>query len=470
MASSLVERVPRIAAIRRWIARHDQQLIKLLGSALVLVVAALLGRRPSVLPILGVAGGVAVLVFYRWPELGLMLTLIGGFTIPFSGPSGLNVAMLGMGLLIALWLVDMLAIQRKFELVDWPSVRAGLALCAVGVVSLLFGMLPWFPTQPAPLGAQLGGLALVLLAVGSYAWASNRIRTLRWLKLITFGYIVFASLHLVGYFVPGWGRLVSGLFPSGSTGSMFWAWLAILALSQALYNRGLPLPMRLLLGLVTMATMYVAFVVQNEWKSGWVPAALGIGVVLALLSWRVAALMAVLALVPAGAILQDLISSDVYSYSTRLEAWTILSSIIKANPVLGLGPANYYWYTPLFAIRGYYVSFNSHSQYVDLIAQFGLLGFLAFVWFLVEIGRIAWRMLAANFADDFARAYVIGAAGGLVAAIVSGFFGDWLIPFFYNVGMYGFRASVLPWIFLGGLTAMAKMNLPSGQTTPEPAL
>jgi O-antigen ligase len=341
-------------------------------------------------------------------------------------------------------------------------VRAGIAFCLAGVFSFLFGLLPWFPTQPAPLGAQLGGLALIVLSVGVFAWAGNRIRSLQWLKVITFGFIAFASLHLPGYFSPALGRLINDrLFVSGSIGSMFWTWLVVLSLSQALYNRQLGAISRLALLFVTAVTMYVAFVVQNDWKSGWVPAAIGFAVVLALSSWRVAFAMAVAGLLPLGAIMQRLISSDAYSYSTRIEAWQILGEIVRVNPILGLGPANYYWYTPLFPIRGYYVSFNSHSQYIDIVAQFGLLGLLAFIWFLVEIGRIFWRSLRVDVADDFARAYVIGAAGGFVATIVAGFLGDWLFPFFYNVGMYGFRAAVLPWVFLGAVVAIGAMQLPN---------
>ena len=35
-----------------------------------------------------------------------------------------------------------------------------------------------------------------------------------------------------------------------------------------------------------------------------------------------------------------------YSTTTRLEAWGILAEIVRSsNPLLGLGPANYYWYT-----------------------------------------------------------------------------------------------------------------------------
>jgi hypothetical protein len=38
--------------------------------------------------------------------------------------------------------------------------------------------------------------------------------------------------------------------------------------------------------------------------------------------------------------------------------------------------------------------------------------------------------------------------------LVAGMLGDWVIPFVYNVGLSGFRASVLGWIFLGGLVVI----------------
>ncbi len=460
MASSLAGRIPGLTPARRWISGHDQQLLRLAIILAVFVGAFVLGRKPSVLPLLGLAGIVAVLVFNRWPVWGALLTILGGMLIPYSGPSGLNVTMMGLALLLGIWLIQMLVLQRRFELVDWPTVRAGLALFFVGALSLLMGLLPWFPTKQAPLGAQLGGLALIVLSVGTFAWASNVIKSLFWLKVLTFGFVAYASIHLLGYFVPPLGALTNRMFVVGSTGSMFWTWLVVLAFGQAIFNRQLGMAPRMTLGLVVLMTMYVAFVVQNDWKSGWVPPAVGIAVMLAISSWRVAFLMAVAGLIPAAGMVQRLISSDTYSYSTRIEAWEILAQIIKVNPVFGLGPANYYWYTPLFPIRGYFVSFNSHSQYVDLVAQFGFIGVLAFLWFIFEIGRVAWRLWRSPVADGFAHAYVYSAIGGFVATLVAGFFGDWLLPFFYNVGLAGFRASVLPWIFMGGLVAIAAMKLP----------
>jgi hypothetical protein len=460
MASSLAGRIPGVAPARRWISAHDQQLIRLAVILAILAGAFLLGRRPSVVPLLGMAGIVMILVFYRWPVVGALLTVIGGMAAPYSGPSGLNVAMMGMALLIGIWIMQMLVVQRRFVLVDWPTVRAGLALCLVGILAFLMGLLPWFRTQQAPLGAQLGGLALVILSVGTFAWASNAIKSLAWLKVLTYGFIIYGSLHLVGYFLPFLGSYTDRLFVNGATGSMYWTWLVVLAFGQAVFNRRLGIIPRLALIAVVLATIYVAFVVQNDWKSGWVPALIGIAAVIMVSSWRVAILLLAAGLVPAAVLLQRAVTSDTYSYSTRIEAWEILAKIIRVNPILGLGPANYYWYTPLFSIRGYNVQFNSHSQYVDLVAQFGIVGILAFLWFVFEIVRVAWRLWRAPVTDGFARAYVYSAIGGFAASLAAGFFGDWLVPFFYNVGLAGFRASMLPWLFMGGLVAVAAMNLP----------
>ena len=57
----------------------------------------------------------------------------------------------------------------------------------------------------------------------------------------------------------------------------------------------------------------------------------------------------------------------------------------------------------------------------------------------------------------FAQAYVYGALGGLAGTLAAGALGDWVLPFFYNIGMTGFRASILGWLFLGGLVALEQM-------------
>jgi 4-amino-4-deoxy-L-arabinose transferase-like glycosyltransferase len=117
--------------------------------------------------------------------------------------------------------------------------------------------------------------------------------------------------------------------------------------------------------------------------------------------------------------------------------------------------------TPLFPIRGYAVNFSSHNTYVDLLVESGCLGVICFAWLAWALACTGWRLRSAAPAG-FARAYAIGALGGLVGTLAAGALGDWLFPFVYNVTLGGLRASLIGWLFLGGLLAL-------GRRVPEPA-
>jgi O-antigen ligase len=203
--------------------------------------------------------------------------------------------------------------------------------------------------------------------------------------------------------------------------------------------------------------LYVQFVLKFGDKSGWIPSLLCIAAMVGLRSWRAGLALALVGSVGAWFLSTQLIATDEYSISTRYDAWVIMAEIIKTNPIWGLGFANYYWYTPLFPIRGYAVSFNSHNNYVDIAAQTGIVGLTCFLWFLWESGRLGWRLLK-QLPDGFARAYVYGALGGLVGTAVLAMLGDWVLPFFYNIGFSGFRGSLFVWLFLGGLVSLEHMD------------
>ena len=56
--------------------------------------------------------------------------------------------------------------------------------------------------------------------------------------------------------------------------------------------------------------------------------------------------------------------------------------------------------------------------------------------------------------SGFEQAYVNACLAGLAGSLAAGTRGDWFLPFVYNIGIAGFRASVLGWLFLGGLVAV----------------
>jgi hypothetical protein len=414
--------------------------------------------RPSemimILVLLGVVG--SVLTFMCWPPLGLIIASVVGLVIPFLGPSGLSVTMIVVALLVGLWLLDMLVRQRDLRLVSSRTIWPLLAFVIVAIFSFGLGLLPWFTFAPhAPLGAQLGGLSIVVFLACTFLLVANQIHDLGWLRRMTWVFLAFAALQvLIRSVLPEAGLPTRNLLQP--TGAAFSLWLVAMAFSQAVFNRDLHLGWRLALAGLVLTSLYVAFILKFADKSVWIPPLVCIAAIIGFRSWRAGLVMALAGALVALYLKTSVMATDEYSVATRFDAWLIMAEIIKTNPVWGLGFANYYWYTPLFPIRGYAVQFNSHNNYVDIIAQTGLVGLVCFLWFLGEVGWLGWR-LRKHAPPGFARAYVYGAFGGLVGTAVLGMLGDWVIPFFYNIGLQGFRSAMLPWLFLGGLVSLEQI-------------
>jgi hypothetical protein len=214
----------------------------------------------------------------------------------------------------------------------------------------------------------------------------------------------------------------------------------------------------LVLGVCVLLAFYVAIKQAYDWKSGWLPPLVALATIVAIPYWRRLLPLAPIGILLAYYIATQSIGTDEYSWGTRLDAWLIVTEIVKASPLFGLGFANYYWYTPIFRIRGYAVRFNSHSQYVDLLAETGVIGLLIFFWFIWEVAKLG-LSLRDRVPEGFAQAYVYSALGGLAGTVFAGFLVDWVLPFVYNIGLNGFRASVLGWLFLGGLVSLERMYL-----------
>ncbi|UCG25834.1 MAG: O-antigen ligase family protein [Chloroflexota bacterium] len=418
---------------------------------------------------LGVAG---LLLFLRWPPLGLVLLIPVGMFVPFEISTGsnttVNATILLLALLSGLWVIQLVTSRSQATPIPARILAPLLALLLIALLAFLAGQLPWFPFagQTAPLTAQLGGLMVFVLSAAAFLLAAHQLRDLRWLQWLTWLFLALGGLVVAGALLrPGPGEIILRFFQRDAAGSLFWVWLVALAFGQALFNKQLHPGWRMALVGLVAASLYFGAVLNSGWRAGYIPPLAAVAAIIALRSWRAALAVVLLGAVPAWLLVNDALVADEYSYSTRTEAWLLMYEIIRVNPLLGFGPANYYWYTPLFRIRGFYVPFNAHSQYVDMVAQIGLLGLASFLWFVFEVGRLGWR-LRRKVPEGFAKAYVFGAMGGLAGTLFAGILGDWIIPFVYNVGLSGMRASIMAWIFLGGLVALGQMQMKS-EASPQ---
>jgi hypothetical protein len=424
------------------------------------------GRLGLLIPgaILGVAG---VVIVAKWRILGLIALPIASLMVRFAigtgSQTGINAAVILLCLLLGLWLLDMIARERQIRLLTYRPVVASLVFGVVAIAAFGFGQLPWYATRSAALPAQFGGLLIFLLSAGAFLLIAHQIRDISELKWLVWVFLAVGLVFFTFRLFPPSYRLMTRIFVrQGVLGAAFYIWLVGLALGQALYNRQLARGWRILAGILVLMVFYVNMRGDGRfWISGWLPS-LFVVVTICLLGRPDLGVFAIglgaLVLLLNPQVLSGLTSEgdNAYSTVTRLEAWRIIAELVKVNPAFGLGMSNYYWYTPLFPILGYRISFNSHNNYVDIVAQTGLVGLLVFLWFVAELWRLGWHMLS-RVPEGFPRAYVIGALGGLVGTVVLAGLGDWVIPFFYNIGLEGFRASMFVFLFLGGLVAIARL-------------
>lgn len=400
-------------------------------------------------------GIIGALVLLRQPNWGFILIFLGGMFVPFTGPSGTNAAVLMVALLLGLWFLDMLVIKRRFQFINSRALLPVVVFLVISIIAFGMGQIPWFVfANQAPLDAQAGGFAIFALSLGTMLVAAHLIREIRWLEIIVWVFIGLGAIYVFGRLIK---LPVDRIYSIGFTaGSMFWTWLVALAFGQAMFNKGLKTYIKGLLIVVVLVTLYVAVVQAYDWKSGWLPALVAIAAIVGLRYKKLVVFAIPVALMGVVYVAGKLIATDEYSWGTRVDAWIIVLEIAKVNPLLGLGFSNYYWYTPLYPIRGWRVSFNSHSQYVDLIAQVGIIGFLCFFWLFFEVGWLSWK-LANKLPEGFAKAYSYSVLAGIAGTLLAAFLVDWVLPFVYNIGFTGFRASILPWIFFGGLVAVEQI-------------
>jgi O-antigen ligase len=453
---------------RRW--------LKVVVVVAVLALAVYLGGQPSVRWLALLAAGFGALVLLSRPVLGVPAIVVAALALPLEFGTGTEVKLNPVTLLVpvaaGLWLLMMFR-RRDVRL---PHSRTNLPLLlflAAGLLSLGIGMVIWDPQVPRPENftlVQLAQWGIYGLSALAFWLTASLIEDETWLWRLTAGFLALGGALAVTRVAPGIPSM-AGRFATLAVGrAPFWVLLAALAGGQLLYNRRLPKAWYIIL-LATLGTVVIyAFVRQRATASNWV----GVAAAASTLVWlRFPRLRLPLALLVAVLAVAGLLIPAIFDFAGGAREWNLsgesrlalidrVLDVTMRNPITGLGPAAYRPYTritPLQFGHAYYLDprVNSHNNYVDLFTQTGILGLALFAWFATEVAILGLR-LRRRYQAGFAAGYVNGMLGAAVGALVIMMVGDWILPSLYNIGFPGFQASVLFWLFLGGLVALDRMG------------
>lgn len=444
----------------------------------ILLLAFILGRRAStqwLVLLVSAGGGLALLTR---PALGLPALVLAALVVPLEFDTGTEVSLNAVTLLIptllAIWILAMV-VRRRLQVVHSATYRPLVLFLLASLLSLLIGIATWDPLIPRSGNftlVQFAQWAIFAFSAAAFWLTANLAAEETWLRRTTWVFLLVGGGLGILRVAPGVWGLIGPLTTAAFYRAPFWVLLVALAGGQLLFHRGLPLPWRAFLVAILGASLVYAFVDQRDATSNWV----GIGAALGTLAWlRFPRLRWPLALLVVALLALGGLFPAVYEFAGGDEAWrttggsrlVLIERVVDVtmrNPITGLGPAGYRPYanaTPLPYLRAYWIDpmVSSHNNYVDLFAHGGVLGLALFAWFAVEVARLGLR-LRRRYTSGFASAYVNSMLAAGVGSLVLMMLADWILPFVYNIGFPGFQASVLVWLFLGGLVALDHLPAP----------
>lgn len=451
---------PAVMALRRMRIFQSRSLLLrgaiLLGVPLGLVLIGLVAARWSLglAAVIGLAplGVIAFLGMVQQLEWGVIAILATAafvrFTLPTGTESRIVASMAVAGVVMVVWVAQMVVVKRELRLTSSPVNLPLLGFIGAAVISLV-----WSTAFRDPLVVvwssfpfvQLASLVVMVLLPAVFLLVANTIRDVRWLKGMVGLMLLVGVLGLVKDF----GRLplpvnILGLFPM---------WAVAISGALAAFDRRLPWWQRICLSLLTLGWVWYGYGRKVWWVISWAPSFAVLSVIAVMRSrWLI--ILVVVALVIVGIRYAQTRAQSEFAESgrTRLAAWAQNWKVTTHHWLFGTGPAGY---------AAYYMSYYpttgmaTHSNYIDLLAQTGIVGLTFYLWFF---GALVWKGYQlclllrgqGGFEEALANAAFAGAVGSMAAMAL----GDWLIPFAYTNTIAGFDYIVYSWLFLGAIPVL----------------
>lgn len=430
-----------------------------------LIRVSIIGILISVLPVVGllltkvsplfvtaaIVGLLVVPVVFLNLQIGPVLILLAATATEWYISKGITPALILTALLATAWLAQRMILERRLELVKSPVMKPALIFIVVAVISL-----PWSKAMADPLLAdwpgveliQLAQLAVLVLSPVALILTANLITAKRHLKVLVYAYIGLTTIGILADFL----QLPFRLNLRGLTST----WAVSLLYGQLLFNRKLSKWLRLAFVPVIGVWLYIRFFFGVTWKSGWLPVLISLVVITFLRSKKLFLLLLVLSLtfiLISYGWWQGVWTSEEAESGNRFDKWSFLFEHHSTwgHWLLGTGPFGYALYFMTYFPGN---AASTHSNYIDVFLQMGVVGCMTFAWLIGAIAWVGYKLRATPIEDPFIVGFVSSALGGLVAVLAAMFLGDWFTPFVLNQGLHGFSWTVSSWIFLGALVAV----------------
>jgi O-antigen ligase len=411
-----------------------------------------LGMLPVIL-ILAVAG--FLFVYYNF-ALMLLLTLVVSTVLRLGIGTGTGTPITLTFLLLmitpAIWLFKMAFVERSLNVRRAPAnLPALLFMLTVVFATFWSGMFVddevryLFADKVNP---RLMSALSMILSVATYFMFANHIRSILSMKFFVGWFIFIGGLMLVL-------RLAGGVPLPLNDGGQFSAWVVTMALGQALFNQNVPRPLRLLFTAISAAWVYIGIGLSVSWLSGWLPVTLSASVLMLLRSRKLLLLVLVLLIVVAinnpDVISQIVATESAESGVTRTASWDRTFDLLQDHLLFGTGPAGYQFYFTVY-IGGLFQL--SHNNYIDVLAQTGVVGFFFYLWMWLAIGWMTLRAYRAVPRHGFRYALACSLVAAYAVTLVSMMLGDWVLPFAYTQTIAGIDYTIWHWMMAGMSVAL----------------
>jgi O-antigen ligase len=422
---------------------------------LTMISGVLLVNRPTFGFMLlgGVVGLCVLILLYHNMQLGCILVLVLStiWNVGIGSGTGtpIMLSLVMLLLLAGLWLFKLLLVERSFASVrqipsNWPIILFALVVSISLAWSSIYVEEPVRQFMDEKILPRLMTAVVFIISPLATLIIANHVRSIRAIKFFTWWFIVYGAIVVSTWFL----RILSP--PFFTTKGQLPIWVSLLAVGQSLFNTYLPRYLRIGLLAVAGGWLYVQFFLQRTWVSGWLPLVLAM---VGMVFWFSRRLFFVLLI---GVGIYVYTNTDMFSRTieaenqesgqTRVEAWDRTLQIVGDHFLFGTGPTGYYFYLTVY-IGGFFQL--SHNNYVDVIAQTGVVGFVLYIMLWIGFGWMALK--------TYLRVPKGGFRHGLAAAVLVAFpvtmiimmLGDWVIPFTYTQTLGGINYTIWPWLLQG---------------------